>query len=84
MHSTATCLDVINIFKSVFQDKSLVEEAKQPSTILGKRSRPGDLISASNGWDAVEPPQKLLAAEPKNNPTTARQSKLMMKSQKIR
>jgi len=82
MHSTATCADVINVFKSAFEDKSLIEEANQPSTILGKRSHPGDLISAANGWDAVEPPNKLLTAEPKKNPTTVRQTKLMKKSRR--
>lgn len=81
-HSTATCLDVINIFKSAFGDELLIEEAIKPSTILGKRSHPGDLISATNGWDAVELPKNLLTAEPKKNPTTVRQSKLMKKTRR--
>ena len=48
-HSSATCCDVISIFKSVLEDKSLIEEAKQSSAILGKYSHPRDLISAKNG-----------------------------------
>jgi hypothetical protein len=81
MQSPATCLDVINIFKSVLRDKNLQEEAKNPSTILGKRSRPGELIS--NGWDAVEPTKKLLTAEAKDKQSTARKSKLMKKSHRL-
>jgi Fe-S cluster biosynthesis and repair protein YggX len=83
LHSTTTCLDFINIFKSVFADKSLLEEAKRQSTVLGKRSYPGDLISARNGWDAVDVSQALLVAEPKKNPTNVRHTKFMAKSRKI-
>jgi hypothetical protein len=81
MRSSATCLNVINAFKSVLQDKALQEEAKNPSTILGKRSRPGELIS--NGWDAVEPTKKLLSGEAKDNQSTPRKSKLMRKSRRL-
>lgn len=78
-HSTATCADVINVFKSVFQDESLIEEAKQPN-VLGKRSHPGDLIISTNDWDAGKPSKKLLTAKPNIKSKVARQTKLMTKS----
>jgi hypothetical protein len=83
VHSTATCLDVINVFKTVFVDKSLIDEAKRQSiAILSKRHHPGDLISAANCWDAVETPKELLTAKPKNNPSTSRPRKVMKLAQK--
>jgi hypothetical protein len=71
-HSPATCRDFINIFKTVFEDKALIEEAKQSSTILGKRSHPGEPITAPDGWGSVEPTKKQLSTDPKNKPTTHR------------
>lgn len=79
--SAATCLDVINVFKSVFKDEDLIKAAQQPNSNLGKRSRPGDLIS--DGWDVVKIPNKLLTAEPKNNPSVRQTSKLMTKCRRL-
>ena len=81
-HSSATCHLVISIFKSALEDKSLIEEAKQSSAILGKCSHPGDLVSAKNGWDAVKVTKSLLSTEPKMNPTTKQRNGLMKKSHK--
>lgn len=77
-HSPATCLDVINIFKSVLEDKSLIEQAKNTS-VLGKRSSPGDHVANTNDWDAVKVSRNLLTVEPGMKPTTTRRSALMTK-----
>lgn len=42
-HSTATCRDIVEVFKSALLDKELIEHARQPDSILGKRARPADL-----------------------------------------
>jgi len=83
MHSTATCLDFINIFRMVFQDQLLVDQAKKINQVLGKRGHDaGDLVSAENGWDAVQPSEELLKGDAKNNPTISRTSKFMAKKTK--
>jgi hypothetical protein len=82
-HSPATCLDIIKVFKAALEDKSLIEEANQSSTILGKRSSPGDLVSAADSWDAVKVPKKLLTAEPRIMPTVLRKTKLMGKGHRV-
>ena len=64
VHSTATCLDVINIFKTVLLDPELIANAKESCSVLGKRSYPGDLIVAPLGWDAVKVTKRNLEGEP--------------------
>jgi hypothetical protein len=52
-HSSATPMDIINIFKAALLDEDLITQLKSTQSILSKRSAPGDLISAHNGWDVV-------------------------------
>ena len=72
VHSNVTCSDIIEAFKIILLDKSLISQAEQAATTLGKRSLPGDLSISSIGWDAVRPSKKLLAKEPKIRPPIAR------------
>jgi hypothetical protein len=69
VHSTATAEDIINVFKAVLQDKKLILAHRSVlSSVLGKRSVPGDLIVGSNGWDPVKAPKNLRTASPKLSP----------------
>jgi len=51
--SSANPLDVIAVFKTALLDHNLIDQARKSQTILGKRSLPGDLAFAQNGWDVV-------------------------------
>jgi hypothetical protein len=82
VHSNVTCSEIIEVFKTILLDKSLIAQAKQEATILGKRSLPGDLNVSSDGWDVVRPHKKTLSKEPKVKTLRRRQSKLMMKGSK--
>jgi hypothetical protein len=81
-HSTATCREVIDIFKSALGDEKLLMEARNPPVSLGKRSRPGDLIPARNGWDAVEPTEKHFTAELKETSAPRRQRAFLGKGKR--
>jgi len=81
-HSTATCRDVIDIFKSALGDEKLQMEARNSPVSLGKRSRPGDLIPARNGWDAVEPTEKHFTAELKETSAPKRQRAFLEKGKR--
>ena len=54
--STATCQDIIQVIKAALLDQALIHEARK-ATSLGKCLRPGKLIAAENGWDAVKIPK---------------------------
>jgi hypothetical protein len=82
LRSDVTCSNIIEAFKLILRDKSLISQAEQAGTTLGKRSLPGDLDVAQNGWDAVRAPKKLLITDPKVKPNTKRQAKLMTKGRK--
>jgi len=81
VHSLTTCRRVINVLKAALLDKKLIDEARQSHSVLGKRSVPGDLVVASNGWDVVKVPKTMLTEKPKLSPTTTRRTKLMTKRQ---
>jgi hypothetical protein len=84
VHSVVTCSDILKVFKIILLDKSLIYQADHAAiTTLGKRSLPGDLDVAPNGWDVVRPSKKLLSADPKIKSSTARRTKLMTKGKKI-
>jgi len=57
VYSKVTCSDIIQVFKDILQDESLINQALHASTTLGKRSVPGDLFT-QKGWDVVRPSQK--------------------------
>lgn len=79
VHSTATVLDIINVFKAALQDEDLIKAARKSSTVLGKRSAPGDLVAGSSGWDPVKVHRISQAASPKLSPRTTRKAKFMAK-----
>ena len=54
IHSNVRCEDIVSILKSALLDPALIEEAKEARSLLGKRSAPGDLVVAPNGWDAIK------------------------------
>ena len=81
LKSTATGVDFIKVFKSVFEDEILIKAAQEPHSNPGKRSHPGDLYS--EGWNAAKIPKKLSSAEPKKNPSVPRAAKLMKKSRRL-
>lgn len=82
VHSDVTCSDILEVFKIILLDKSLISQAEQAATTLGKCSLPGDLDVAQNGWDAVRASKKLLMTDPKVKPNTKRQARLMTKGKK--
>ena len=54
-HSCVTLRDIIKAFKVVLSDQHLIREARKDKPVsLGKRSFPGELVVAGNGWDAVK------------------------------
>jgi hypothetical protein len=69
VHSSVTCLEIINVFKTILLDEALITQAEQAGATLGKRSLPGELDVASNGWDVVTPTKKKLMKEPNISPT---------------
>lgn len=81
IHSTATCMDIINIFKKALLNPSLIEEAKASKSVLGKRARPGDLVIALNGWD-VDTLSKKHLTKPVQLRSKSRTTKLMTKGRK--
>ena len=81
LKSTATGVDFINVFKSVFEDEILIKAAQEPHSNPGKRSHPGDLVS--EGWNAAKIQKKLSSAEPKRNPSVPWAAKLMKKSRRL-
>jgi hypothetical protein len=82
VHSNVTCADIINIFKTILLDPSLISQAEQVSTTLGKHLLPGEYDTVQKGWDVVRPSKKLLVKSPMNKHTTRRKSKLMTKGQR--
>jgi hypothetical protein len=68
VHSDVSCFNIIEVFKTMLLDKSLISQAEQAANSLGKRSLPGDLDVAPNDWDAVRPSKKRLATGPKIKP----------------
>ena len=72
-HSDATLLDLINALKTVLLDQDLISKARAP--VVRKRSRPGELVISSNGWDAIPFPKKQTRVK-KNTPKPARKSLL--------
>jgi len=82
VHSDVTCSKVIEAFKTILLDESLISEAEKAPTTLGKRSLPGDYDTVKHGWDVVRPSKRTLATAPKFNQPTARRAKLLMKGKK--
>jgi hypothetical protein len=83
VHSVVTCNDMIGVFKTILQDQSLITQAEQAATTLGKRSLPGELELSSNGWDVLRPNKKQLKQVPKMKPSPApRVGKLLSKRSK--
>jgi hypothetical protein len=77
-----SCCDVIQVFKNALLDQSLIAEAKQQVCIVGsKRSQPGDLVVAENGWDAVKLPKSTSTANPAIS-VAGRRKKTLLKSQR--
>jgi hypothetical protein len=67
IHSQAKPEDILKVFKTALDDPALINELQKGSSTLGKRSAPsapGELISAPNGWDAIEIPKKVLRNPP--------------------
>ena len=80
VHSVVTCRDIIEVFKVILLDNSLITQAEQAATTLGKRLLFGELEVAPNGWDVMRPTKKHLTRAPKiSSPLTPRKSKLMLK-----
>lgn len=77
VHSKATPQDIINVLKAALLDTELISEHKSTS-VLGKRSVPGDLVSDSS-WDPVKAPKNLRLANPKVSPRHTRNTKFMAK-----
>ena len=65
VHSTATGEDIIKVFKVALQDKILIRAHILASSVLGKRSAPGDLVVGSNGWDPAKVPRDFRKPTPK-------------------
>ena len=84
VHSTSTPQDVINVFKAALLDDELIKQHNRAhmtgstSSVLGKRSAPGDLIGLG-GWDPETVPKNITKANPKLNPTPKRKAMLMRK-----
>jgi hypothetical protein len=79
VHSTATVHDIINVFKAALRDEDLINAARKSSTVLGKRSAPGDLVTGLTGWDPVKVHRISRAASPKLSPRPTRKAKFMAK-----
>lgn len=79
VHSDVTCSKVIEAFKTILLDESLISEAEKGPTTLGKRSLPGGYDTVKHGWDVVRPSKRTMATGPKFNQSTARRAKLLMK-----
>jgi hypothetical protein len=78
--SVVTCSDVIEAFKTILLDESLISQAEKPPTTLGKRSLPGDYDTVKHGWDVIKPSRKVLATGPKfKQSNTVRRAKLLLK-----
>ena len=75
-HSSVTLHDLINAFKTVLKDQSLIDKARaaMPDN-LRKRSHPGELVISGNGWDAIPAPKKQMVA----TTTTTKRSKSFMR-----
>ena len=85
VHSVVTCLEIIEVFKTILLDKALISQAEQDFSVLGKRSEcsfPGDLALAPNGWDVYNPASKKLAKKAKITPVVVRKRKMMTKGKK--
>ena len=58
-HCCTTLHDIIKVFKDVLLNEHLIGEVKKNKPVsLGKRSFPGELVVAGNGWDAVKVQKK--------------------------
>ena len=81
-HSTASPMDVINVFKEALQDPVLVDGARSTKTTLGKRAKPGD--PSQNPWYPAETDQRLLTDDPLVAPSNPgrRQQKLLTKQRR--
>lgn len=80
-HSTATPQDIIKIFKAALLDDQLITDAKVAcnSKNHNKRSLPGELVVATNCWDAVVPNIPRTSKKPKLSPSTTRNAILLTK-----
>jgi hypothetical protein len=77
VRSPATPQDIIEVFKTALQDKDLIAAHKSTeSSVLGKRSVPGDLVAGLTGWDPVKIAK---TANPKLSPHHPRKAKFMTK-----
>jgi hypothetical protein len=80
VHGNVTCSEVIKALKATLLSTSLINKAEQANTTLGKRSLPGDLNVAPDGWNVIRPTKKILSKEPSVKPAaTRRVAKLMTK-----
>jgi hypothetical protein len=84
VRSVATFSDIIKVFKTALLDEKLINEARNSRTVLGKRSVPGDLTVARDGWDVVKVTKRESEAEPKMKPPTKRSTRLMQKTPRAR
>lgn len=55
-HSNAKLHDFIDALKQILLNQELISNARASST--RKRSRPGELVISSNGWDAMPAPKR--------------------------
>ena len=68
VHSLAKPEHIIEVFKKALQDPALIDELKWGPSTLGKRSTPGDLTSAPNGWDAIAVQKKSSSPHMRSKP----------------
>jgi hypothetical protein len=80
VRSASTCQDIIQVIQTALLDQTLIEEARKVScdSVLGKRSCPGELVVAKNGWDAVKLPKTRMKPA-KTSSKAPRQTKLISK-----
>jgi hypothetical protein len=81
--SDSTCEEIIQVIKMALLDQTLIEEAKMGTggSVLGKRTRPGDLVIDETGWDPVKP-SRMRTMQPKLSSKAPRQAKFMSKGSK--
>ena len=80
VHSNVTCLDIINVFKTILLDDSLIIKAEEGAKSLGKHSLPGEHRVAPNGWDVIVPIEDQLRKKAKIDAhVTPQKYKLMLK-----
>jgi hypothetical protein len=83
VESTTTCKDIIQVLEKALLDPALINQAKKVSrddSILGKRSRAGELSMDASGWDPVKRKPGTVKPTAKMS-SKVRQTKFMGKTQ---